>query len=544
MFKNILCDRSGRLTGYCYAPFIDVLTDDRQHRIMRGRRYPALPLTSTCSVVCQSYKKDNIRWTANLKERKTLPDFMPPLMPFAERLIIIMKNYDTFFRKFIVSSIIIVVLFFSVNLILFSMIILLPGFHRDDTDLQIEKISDGITGDNEHIVALPSVIEELHRANAFAMIIDNSGKIIWDIDKPRELPDSYTLKQISDFSKWFLDDYPVSTYEHPLGLLVIGYAKDSIVKYNLSLDKDYFTSFLSGCVLIFLINSFIMVLLFWRNTLKIKKSVTPILSSISAIGKNEDYVLPEEGEFAEICKSLNRVNQQVNQKELVRAEWISGISHDTRTPLSVMLGYAKSLADDPTLPANARKRADIISRHCIRLRNLIADLNVSSKLEYSLQPVKQTIINLAELLRVIVGFYYNEFPDSKYTFGINIDENCYSATFCGDESLLTRMFENIIQNSILHNADGCNITLDLIRNKYNQFKVTITDNGCGLAEDFIEKLNSSEELPFSDFGSLEAEHGLGLRLVKQIAKAHSISIRFSNKERSGLIVELYFTPQD
>lgn len=118
---------------------------------------------------------------------------------------------------------------------------------------------------------------------------------------------------------------------------------------------------------------------------------------------------------------------------------------------------------------------------------------------------------------------------------------CY---ICGDESLLTRMFENIIQNSILHNADGCNITLDLIRNKYNQFKVTITDNGCGLAEDFIEKLNSSEELPFSDFGSLEAEHGLGLRLVKQIAKAHSISIRFSNKERSGLIVELYFTPQD
>lgn len=105
-----------------------------------------------------------------------MPDFMPPLMPFAERLIIIMKNYDTFFRKFIVSSIIIVVLFFSVNLILFSMIILLPGFHRDDTDLQIEKISDGITGDNEHIVALPSVIEELHRANAFAMIIDNSGK--------------------------------------------------------------------------------------------------------------------------------------------------------------------------------------------------------------------------------------------------------------------------------------------------------------------------------------------------------------------------------
>lgn len=54
-------------------------------------------------------------------------------------------------------------------------------------------------------------------------------------------------------------------------------------------------------------------------------------------------MLPEEGEFAEICKSLNRVNQQVNQKELVRAEWISGISHDTRTPLSVMLGYAKAL---------------------------------------------------------------------------------------------------------------------------------------------------------------------------------------------------------
>lgn len=455
-----------------------------------------------------------------------------------------MKNYDTFFRKFIVSSIIIVVLFFSVNLILFSAIILIPGFHSDDTDLPIEKISDGITGDKEHITALPSVAEELRRSNAFAMIIDNSGNIVWDIDKPCELPDSYTLKQISDFSKWYLEDYPVATYEHPLGLLVIGHAKDSIVKYNLSLDRNYFTSFLSGCVLIFLINSFVMVLLFWRNTLKIKKSVTPILSSISAIGKNEDYVLPEEGEFAEICKSLNKVNQQVNQKELVRAEWISGISHDTRTPLSVMLGYAENLADDPALPASARNRADIISRHCIRLRNLIADLNLSSKLEYSLQPVNQTNINLAELLRVIAGSYYNKFPDSKYTFGINIDEDCYCAAFCGDESLLTRMFENIIQNSILHNAEGCAITLDLKRDKYNLFKVTVADNGCGLDEDFIEKLNSSEELPFSVSGNLEAGHGLGLRLVKQITKAHSIQIRFRNKEDSGLIVELYFTPQD
>lgn len=454
-----------------------------------------------------------------------------------------MKNYDSFFRKFIVSSIIIVVLFFSVNLILFSTIILLPGFHSDDTDLPIEKISDGISGNKGHIVALPSVTEELRRSNAFAMIIDNSGKIVWDIDKPCELPDSYTLKQISDFSKWYLDDYPVATYEHPFGLLVIGHAKDSIVKYNLSLDKDYFTSFLSGCLLIFLINSFVMVLLFWRNTLKIKKSVTPILTSISAIGKSEDYILPEEGEFGEICKSLNKVNQQINQKELVRAEWISGISHDTRTPLSVMLGYAKNLADDPVLPPNARNRADIICRHCIRLKDLISDLNLSSKLEYSLQPVNQININLAELLRVIVGSFYNKFPDSKYTFGININEDCYSATFCGDESLLTRMFENIIQNSILHNPDGCEITLDLKRDKGHLFKVTVADNGCGLAEDFIEKLNTLEELPLTGSGNPEAEHGLGLRLVKQIAKAHSIKIRFSNKEDSGLMVDLYFTPQ-
>lgn len=44
-----------KFTGYCNAPFIDALTDDRQHISIRGRRYTAPPLTSTCSVVCQSY---------------------------------------------------------------------------------------------------------------------------------------------------------------------------------------------------------------------------------------------------------------------------------------------------------------------------------------------------------------------------------------------------------------------------------------------------------------------------------------------------------
>ena len=63
---------------------------------------------------------------------------------------------------------------------------------------------------------------------------------------------------------------------------------------------------------------------------------------------------------------MNRAADYMRQKDNTRAEWIRGVSHDIRTPLSMVLGYASELEDDGNLPPDARKQAGIIRREAKR----------------------------------------------------------------------------------------------------------------------------------------------------------------------------------
>ncbi|MEY8418924.1 histidine kinase dimerization/phospho-acceptor domain-containing protein [Oscillospiraceae bacterium 44-5] len=130
---------------------------------------------------------------------------------------------------------------------------------------------------------------------------------------------------MAKFSRWYLGDYPVYVQEHPQGLLVVG---------------------------------------------------------------GETGSLPEKGDLAAINRQLNKAGAFIAKKDSARADWISGVSHDVRTPLSVILGFAGQLEDDRTLPAPARERASHIRRQREQLRSLISDLNLTSRLEYAMQPLR------------------------------------------------------------------------------------------------------------------------------------------------------------
>ena len=102
------------------------------------------------------------------------------------------------------------------------------------------------------------------------------------------------------------------------------------------------------------------------------------------------------------------------RKDKARAEWINGVSHDVRTPLSVILGYAGELSEDSRLSDEARKQADIIFRQAQKLKQLIADLNLTSKLEYAMQPLKLEKLDILELIRQVVIDFLNNGWDEKY----------------------------------------------------------------------------------------------------------------------------------
>ena len=81
---------------------------------------------------------------------------------------------------------------------------------------------------------------------------------------------------------------------------------------------------------------------------------------------------------------LIRQEADLNRRDSARTEWIAGVSHDIRTPLSLVMGYASQLEEDDNLPPEAREKAAVIRSQSERIKSLVSDLNLASKLEYAM----------------------------------------------------------------------------------------------------------------------------------------------------------------
>lgn len=449
-----------------------------------------------------------------------------------------MNAVQRFFRRYIFSTIGIVLLFFGVNLLLIIGIMLLGSASGSDTSFSVEEFSDQLSFQNGAWEIEDSELQLLEENCAWAMLLNDNGTVAWEYGLPQTLPRHYTAADIASFSRWYLDGYPVKIWSRADGsLLVVGFQPGTWVKYYHALEWPYITVLLGGSIAFFLINLILVVFLILRNTRKVEKAMTPILQGIQDLTHGKAQHLDENGELAEINAGLNRAAAYMHQKDNTRAEWIRGVSHDIRTPLSMVLGYASELEDDALLPQEARKQAGIIRRESERMKRLIDDLNLTTKLEYALQPVHFKEVDWVELNRQTVSEVLNNGLDGRYEITFTEMQPGRAVHLMGDAGLLQRMLENLIRNCITHNPQGCTITLS-VGEENGCALCMISDDGVGIAPDRLKALNCGDIIESSQRGDEKAEHGLGLKLVAQIVKAHQGTISFAGSIPHGLIVKI------
>jgi K+-sensing histidine kinase KdpD len=224
------------------------------------------------------------------------------------------------------------------------------------------------------------------------------------------------------------------------------------------------------------------------------------------------------------------IKRQSHNREKQRTEWIAGISHDIRTPLALVLGNASAIKAEACVTNNEiAQKAAKIEKEVLAISTKIANLNMENKLTYGMGKWNKEAIPLCPFIRDTLCDIINSGIGEQYDFDINIEETMETTTIKGDKELIKRMIENLIYNSINHNPKGCKITVTLTHYKKNRTLLTIKDNGCGVTKEqlksFKAPLFKSTQIP---------EHGLGIRLVRQIASVHKWKITFFNTEYGGL----------
>lgn len=449
-----------------------------------------------------------------------------------------MNAVQRFFRRYIVSTVGIIILFLAVNLGLFVAIILTGSMSGADTFFSVRDFSDHVVMQDEKWAADDAALSMLQEQSAWAMLLNEDGDVVWQQNLPEKLPRSYTSAEVASFSRWYLEDYPVKIWTRADGnLMVVGYQPGTLVKYYFSLEWPYMWVMLGGIAAVFIINLLLIVFLILRNTRKVEKAMTPILQGIQNLSHGKTPHLEEYGELAEINAGLNRAADYMKKKDNTRAEWIRGVSHDIRTPLSMVLGYASQLEDDRGLPPDARKQAGIIRRESEKMKRLIDDLNLTTKLEYALQPVHCKDVNWVETSRQAVSEVLNSGLDSRYEIVFAETQPGRSIRLWGDEGLLRRMLDNLIRNSIAHNPQGCRISIS-VGEENGRCLCAVSDDGVGIAPERLKVLNRGDDIASTQGSDERDEHGLGLKLAVQIVKAHGGTISFSGNPPHGLAVRI------
>lgn len=203
----------------------------------------------------------------------------------------------------------------------------------------------------------------------------------------------------------------------------------------------------------------------------------------------------------------------------------------------MILGYASEIEETLDLPEKTRKQAGIILSQSKKLKNLVSDLNLTTKLEYSMQAIHKQNIDAVELARQVVSGILNDGIPEQFEIEFYEEQPGKTIQLSGDNLLLQRMLGNLIRNSIVHNPAGCKIEFSVGIHE-NSCVFVVSDNGHGMSEPQLSALNSNEDISSSQKSDGDTEHGLGLKIVRQIVKAHQGKIHFSETKPHGLEVKI------
>ncbi len=449
-----------------------------------------------------------------------------------------MKTFAALIRRYVLATAAIVLL---VGGLLVGQIFYV-GFKSnavDATGYRVGALADalkqtetGLQWNREHTPA------EWMQGYAWAMVLDDNGNVIWQQDLPQKLNHRYTASEVAVFSHWYLADYPVQCWAADYGLFVVAEPVGTCWKYNIDM-KQKMIIMLAKSIQPTMVELLLVVLgccLFfsWRGS----KSLQTVTAGLDTLAQGGTVSLPAAGFAGELAQKLNETSEQLRRRNEIiarrddaRTRWIAGVSHDVRTPLALILGWAEQLEQDALLPDSSRQKATGIRTQCEKLRTLIDDLNLTSKLEYGAQPLRRKDLRAGPLFRQLVA-QFCESPLAEHC-GITLEqeEPAEQTVLSVDEALLARLLENLLNNSVRHNPKPVNITVHT-RRAGERFYLTVADDGIGYPAAVLAALNAVEPAE-------NAPHILGLYVVQQIAAAHGGRAVFGQNTPHGAKAVVY-----
>lgn len=411
----------------------------------------------------------------------------------------------------------------------------IPNYRKDDTYLNIyDYYSEN--GESYKLIIAESYYSEgvisnsLKSTSKWFKVLDKNLNVILESDNA-PAKKNYTEKEIIYMRGYYNNGLFIEKYQY---INNDGIKRTAIIKSRELYTNSFFKKMniltkidfvVFGIAYIILVVIFVFVLRskFYEPLEKLNKAME--LLTEGKRKKPVDYSGPRE--FVDICDRFNimvsKLEDSENQRKKLmndKERMMADISHDLKTPITSIQGYAKALSDGIIVDEDKDKYIKIIYEKSKKLTELINIFHEYSKLEHPDFNLIFEKVDLSEYLRAYIALKYEDIVESGFNIEVDIPEEEMEIKI--DKVQLQRVFDNILGNSIKHNEKGTNIYVSL-KEKNDIYEIIIADDGKGISKDIanniFEAFTVGDESRNSKQGS-----GLGLAIAKTIVDLHGGTI--------------------
>lgn len=231
-------------------------------------------------------------------------------------------------------------------------------------------------------------------------------------------------------------------------------------------------------------------------------------------------------EINELVDNFNTMAKELSSISTLRSDFVSNVSHEFKTPLATIEGYATLLQDPTATDEERNEYIEILLSATRKLSALVGDVLMINKLENSAVDIENVEYRLDEQINQVLLLLSGEWERKDIEFDTDLDNIVYN----GAQNLLDRVWANLIGNAVKYSEVGGKIRVSL-KKLNNSIVFTVTDNGVGIDEDALPHI-------FEKFYQADTKHksegnGLGLAQVRKILNHIGGEISVESKQGEG-----------
>lgn len=234
-------------------------------------------------------------------------------------------------------------------------------------------------------------------------------------------------------------------------------------------------------------------------------------------------------EINELASTLDDATEKLSKIDELRKDLVANVSHDIKTPLTMIKAYAEMIKDiSGDDPDKRNEHIDVILKETDYLSSLVNDMQELSKMQAGIIELNRDNFDLKETINDVISLLEHLLEQKNIDFKSNLS----STVVYADEIKISQVVYNFLNNAIKHTPEGNSITVNLFDDE-DKVRVEVVDTGEGIKENLLPYIWDRYYKVDKNFARTKESTGLGLAIAKAILEAHNAKYGVISKENEG-----------